>query len=79
MNKKVKIFSDYLKISEELEYYKKLVNKSAIEELIEQKQFAEKTLRKVQDLINSNEDICYFQQAKRDFNKPIDDYFRKVK
>ena len=71
--------SDYLKTIEKLEYYQKLVNKSAIEKLVDRVQLAEKTLKKVQDLINSNEEIVCFETAKKEFNKPINDYFKKVK
>ena len=50
-----------------------------IDDLLYNIKYAEETLRKVQDLINSNEDICFFYSAKKEFNKPINDYFRKVK
>lgn len=71
--------SDYAKAIEELKIYKEFVNKKAIDKLIEKKRLAEKTLRNVQDLINSNVEIVHFKSAKQEFNKPIEDYFRKAK
>lgn len=40
---------------------------------------AEKTLNKVLDLINSNEDLVHFHTTKNELRKPIEDYFKKVK
>lgn len=40
---------------------------------------AEETLKKVLDLINSNEDLAYFYSSKAQVRKPIEDYFKKVK
>lgn len=37
---------------------------------------AEKTLKKVLDLINSNEDLAYFVSTKKEIRKPIEDYFK---
>lgn len=49
-----------------------LKNASKLEE-------AEKTLNKVLDLINSNEDLAHFHSTKQEIRKPIEDYFKKVK
>lgn len=40
---------------------------------------AEKTLKIVLDLINSNEDLVHFYTAKKEIRKPIEEYFKKVK
>lgn len=40
---------------------------------------AEKTLSKVLDLINSNEDLVHFDSTRKEIRKPIEDYFKKVK
>ena len=40
---------------------------------------AEKTLNKVLDLINSNEDLAHFYSTKNELRKPIEEYFRKEK
>lgn len=40
---------------------------------------AEKTLNKVYDLINSNEDLVHFDSTRKEIRKPIEDYFKKVK
>lgn len=80
MNKiKVGEISDYAKVLGELKQYKKLFNMVEIEKLIDKLNQAEQTLRQVQDLINSNEEIVHFKSAKQEFNKPIEDYFKKVK
>lgn len=76
--------SDYAKVVEELNYYKKLANSilninEVLDKAVKDKQFAEDTLNKVYDLINSNEEIFYFKTAKQELRKPIEDYFRKVK
>ena len=71
--------SDYAKVLGELKQYKKLFNMAEIEKLIDKLNLAESTLRKVQDLINSNVEIVHFKSAKQEFNKPIEEYFRKVK
>ena len=78
MNKKI-VDSDYLKIKNELDIYKSYVDKRKIEKLIKQKDLAEKTLLRVLDLINSNEDFAYFYSSKKEVRKPIEDYFKKVK
>ena len=49
-----------------------LKNASKLEE-------AEKTLTKVLDLINSNEDLAHFYSTKEELRKPIENYFKKVK
>jgi len=80
MNKiKVGEISDYAKVLGELKQYKKLFNMVEIEKLIDKLHQAEYTLRQVQDLINSNEEIVHFHSAKKEFNKPIEDYFKGVK
>ena len=76
--------SDYAKVVEELNYYKKLANSilninEVLSKAIKDKQRAEDTLNKVYDLINSNEEIVYFQSARKEIRKPIEDYFKKVK
>lgn len=76
--------SDYAKVVEELNYYKKLANSilninDVLGKAIKYKQRAEDTLNKVYDLINSNEEIVYFQSAKKEIRKPIEDYFKGVK
>lgn len=76
--------SDYAKVVEELNYYKKLANSilninEVLSKAIKNKQRAEDTLNKVYDLINSNEEIVYFQSAKKEIRKPIEDYFKGVK
>lgn len=76
MNKEI---SDYARVLGELKQYKKLFNMVEIEKLIDKLNQAECTLRQVQDLINSNVEIVHFKSAKQEFNKPIEDYFKKVK
>lgn len=76
--------SDYAKVVEELNYYKKLANSilninDVLGKAVKDKQRAEDTLNKVYDLINSNEEIVYFQSAKKEIRKPIEDYFKEVK
>jgi endonuclease IV len=76
--------SDYSKVLEELNYYKKLANNLVnINEVlggaVKDKQRAEETLNKVLDLINSSEDLAHFYSAKQEIRKPIEDYFKKVK
>lgn len=76
--------SDYAKVVEELNYYKKLANSilninDVLGKAVKDKQRAEDTLNKVYDLINSNEEIVYFQSAKKEIRKPIEDYFKGVK
>ncbi|MBO7526479.1 MAG: hypothetical protein J6T74_01125 [Clostridia bacterium] len=76
--------SDYAKVLDELKYYKKLASGVAninetIDKAISDKQLAENTLKKVQDYINSNEEIAHFHSLKNGFNKLIEDYFKKVK
>ena len=46
-----------------------------------QKQIGEskETIRKLQDYINSNEEIVHFHSLKKGFNKLVEDYFKKVK
>lgn len=85
MNKiKLDRSSDYAKVVEELNYYKKLANSilninEVLSKAVKDKQRAEDTLNKVYDLINSNEEIVYFQSAKKEIRKPIEDYFKGVK
>lgn len=79
--------SDYARLKEELELYKS--KKIKMEDIIfnirntykkaERLEFAEETLKKVLDLINSNEEIAYFYTSKKQIRKPIEDYFKKVK
>ena len=79
--------SDYAKLKAELEMYKSRQIK--LEDIIynlkntykkaERLDLAEQTLKKVLDLINSNEDFAYFYNAKKEVRKPIEDYFKKVK
>ena len=76
--------SDYSKVVEELNYYKKLANSilninEVLSKAVKDKQRAEDTLNKVYDLINSNEEIVYFQSARKEIRKPIEDYFKGVK
>lgn len=76
--------SDYAKVVEELNYYKKLANSilninEVLSKAVKDKQRAEDTLNKVYDLINSNEEIVYFQSARKEIRKPIEDYFKGVK
>ena len=76
--------SDYSKVVEELNYYKKLANSilninEVLSKAVKDKQRAEDTLNKVYDLINSNEEIVCFQSAKKEIRKPIEDYFKGVK
>lgn len=65
-------------LDDETYYFIKYLDKQ-IDKLQYEKELAEVTLKKVQDLINSNEEICFFYSAKKEFNKPINDYFKKVK
>ena len=46
-----------------------------------QKQIDEskETIRKLQDYVNSNEEIVHFYSLKKGFNKLVEDYFKKVK
>ena len=79
--------SDYAKLKQELEMYKSRQIK--LEDIIynlkntykkaERLDLAEQTLKKVLDLINSNEDLAYFYTTKKEIRKPIEDYFKKVK
>lgn len=69
--------SDYAKTLEELKIYKKLFNMSEIEKLIDRLQYAEHTLRKVHDLINSNEDLVHFYSTKKELRQPIEEYFKR--
>lgn len=76
--------SDYVKVLDELKYYKKLASgiiniNETIDKAISDKQFAENTLKKVQDYINSNEEIVHFHSLKKGFNDLVEDYFKKVK
>ena len=71
--------SDYARVVSELKIYKKLFNMSEIEKLIDKLHLAEYTLRQVEDLINSNEDLAHFHTTKKEIRKPIEEYFRKVK
>lgn len=76
--------SDYAKVLDELKYYKKLASaivniNDTIDKAISDKQLAENTLKKVQDYINSNEEIVHFHSLKKGFNDLIEDYFKKVK
>ena len=85
MNKvKIEAISDYKRLQNLLvEYSKQLVDFEKENKRLKSKavklENAEEVLRQVQDLINSNEEICYFSKAKAEFNKPINNYFRKVK
>ena len=78
VNKKIEN-SDYQKIKEELEFYKNYVDRKKLEKLIKQKELAEDTLKKVLDLINSNEDLAHFYSTKQEIRQPIEEYFKKVK
>lgn len=76
--------SDYAKLKNLLvEYSKQLVDFEKENKRLRSKavklEIAEDTLKQVQDLINSNEEICYFHTAKQEIRKPIEDYFKKVK
>lgn len=76
--------SDYAKVLDELKYYKKLASaiiniNDTIDKAIIDKQLAENTLKKVQDYINSNEEIVHFHSLKKGFNDLVEDYFKKVK
>jgi len=85
MNKpKIENVSDYAKLKEMLSTYSKYllelekeIKKLKRKEL--QLEIAENTLQQVQDLINSNEEIAFFHTAKKEFNRPIDLYFRGQK
>lgn len=71
--------SDYAKKVAELKIYKRLFNMPELERLMDRLNNAEQTLSVVLDLINSNEEICYFHKAKQEIRKPIEDYFKGVK
>ena len=76
--------SDYAKVLDELKYYKKLASgviniNETIDKAISDKQLAENTIRKMQDYINSNEEIAHFYSLKKGFNDLVEDYFKKVK
>ena len=79
--------SDYAKLKEELELYKArhisiediIYNLKKINDKAKKLEEAEKTLNKVFDLINSNEDLAHFYSTKEELRKPIEDYFKKVK
>lgn len=76
--------SDYAKVLDELKYYKKLASgieniNETIDKAISDKQLAEDTIRKMQDYINSNEEIVHFHSLKKGFNNLVEDYFKKVK
>ena len=81
---KVEAVSDYAKLKDLLvEYSKQLVEFEKENKKLKNKakklEIAEATLKQVQDLINSNEEIYCFATAKKEFNKPIDLYFRGTK
>lgn len=42
-------------------------------------QLIEKQKKKMQDYINSNEEIVHFHSLKKGFNDLVEDYFKKVK
>lgn len=65
-------------LDDETYYYIKYLDKQ-IDNLQHKNKMAEETLKKVLDLINSNEDLAYFYSAKNEIRKPIEDYFKKVK
>ena len=79
--------SDYAKLKEELELYKNryitmediMFNLKRINAKAKKLDQAEKTLNRVLDLINSNEDLVHFESAKKEIRKPIEEYFKKVK
>lgn len=76
--------SDYAKVLDELKYYKKLASaivniNDTIDKAISDKQLAEDTIRKMQDYINSNEEIVHFHSLKKGFNNLVEEYFKKVK
>jgi len=81
---KPNVASDYTKLKELLvEYSKHLValekENKKLKKSADKLVIAEETLKEVQDLINSNEEIVHFYTAKKEFNKPIDLYFRGTK
>ena len=79
--------SDYAKLKEELELYKNryitmediMFNLKRINAKAKKLDQAEKTLNRVLDLINSNEELVHFESAKKEIRKPIEEYFKKVK
>lgn len=76
--------SDYAKVLDELKYYRKLASgivniNETINKATSDKQLAEDTIRKMQDYINSNEEIVHFHSLKKGFNNLVEDYFKKVK
>ena len=79
--------SDYAKLKAELEMYKSrqfnlddiLYNLRQTYKKAERLERAEKTLNDVLDLINSNEDLTYFYNTKKEIRKPIEQYFKGVK
>ena len=85
MNKsKIENVSDYAKLKDLLvEYSKQLVDFEKENKRLRSKavklEIAEDTLKQVQDLINSNEEICYFYTAKQEIRKPIEEYFKRRK
>ena len=71
--------SDYAIVLEELNFYKKFINKKELDKIMVQKNLAEKTLNIVLDLINSNEELAHFPRTKFKITQPITEYFRKAK
>lgn len=76
--------SDYARVLDELKYYRKLASgivniNETINKATSDKQLAEDTIRKMQDYINSNEEIAHFHSLKKGFNNLVEDYFKKVK
>lgn len=79
--------SDYVKIKEELDLYKSryltmediIINLKRINKKAKRLEQAEKTLRKVKDLITSNEELVHFENTKKEIVSPIEEYFKKVK
>lgn len=79
MRKKKKLsVKEMEELDDETYYYIQFLQKQ-IGELNHKLEISETTLRKVQDLINSNEDFAYFYSSKKEATKPIDDYFKKAK
>ena len=79
--------SDYARLKEELDLYKSrhltmediIFNLKRINNKARRLEQAEKTLNKVLDLINSNEDLAHFESTKKEITTPIIEYFRKAK
>lgn len=65
-------------LDDEIYYYIKYLDKQ-IDEYKNKWSKSKDTIRKMQDYINSNEEIVHFHSLKKGFNNLVEEYFKKVK